>query len=65
METQLLLPKGITMNRTKTSFRIQTRKNVMINGKKDKLKDFRTVKIHYTPILHNSSTIILSRTQLK
>ena len=49
MDTQLLLPKGITMNRTKTSFRIQTRKNVLVNGKKDKLKDFRTVKIHYTP----------------
>ena len=49
MDTQLLLPKGITMNKTKSSFRIQTRKNVMINGKKDKLKDFRTVKIHYTP----------------
>ena len=45
----MLLPKGITMNKTKTSFRIQTRKNVMVNGKKDKLKDFRTVKIHYPP----------------
>jgi integrase len=49
MDTQMLLPKGITMNKTKTSFRIQTRKNVMVNGKKDKLKDFRTVKIHYPP----------------
>ena len=49
MDTQLLLPKGITMNKTKSSFRIQTRKKVMIDGKKDSLKDFGTIKINYQP----------------
>ena len=47
LNTNLVLPKGITLSKNKTTFRIQTRKNVMIDGKKDKLKDFGTVKINY------------------
>ncbi len=47
VNTNLVLPKGISLNQSKTTFRVQTRKNVMINGKKDKLKDFGTVKINY------------------
>ena len=49
VNTNLVLPKGISLSEHQTSFRIQTRKKVMIDGKKDSLKDFGTIKINYQP----------------
>ena len=47
IDTRMLLPKGIQLSKTGTSFRVQTRKNVIRDGKKMTLKDFVAVKINY------------------
>ena len=47
INTKMLFPTGISLNKTQTSFRIQSRKNVMINGKRKQIPAFATVKINY------------------
>ncbi|ANS05760.1 integrase (XerC) [uncultured phage_Deep-GF0-KM16-C193] len=49
IDTRMLLPKGIQLSKTGTSFRVQTRKNVIRDQKKVTLKDFVAVKINYQP----------------
>ena len=54
IDTRMLLPKGIQLSKTGTSFRVQTRKNVIRDGKKMTLKDFVAVKINYQPNMSNT-----------
>jgi len=49
IDTRMLLPRGIQLSKTGTSFRVQTRKKVIRDQKKVTLKDFVAVKINYQP----------------